>query len=75
MPLFEFHCDACEREFELLVSLKEKPVCPDCGSARLERLMSVSAGHVAGQRLLPMAGQCPPPEAGPCSPGCCRIPG
>ena len=75
MPLFEFVCHECEAEFETLVRTNETPVCPSCSSNRLEKLMSVSASHAgrAGSPL-PLAGGCPPPEAGPCSPMCCRLP-
>ncbi|MCE2684250.1 MAG: zinc ribbon domain-containing protein, partial [Verrucomicrobiae bacterium] len=33
MPLFDFHCAACGKDFELLVrSSKEKPACTHCAS-------------------------------------------
>lgn len=74
MPLFEFVCQDCETEFELLVGPRERPHCPACESVRLEKLMSTSASRVGQAAGLPIAGQCPPPEAGPCSPHCCRLP-
>jgi putative FmdB family regulatory protein len=40
MPLFDFRCRACAKEFEALVRGSEKPRCPACKSARLERLQS-----------------------------------
>ena len=46
MPLFEFHCESCDRQVELLVSRTERPSCPECGSKKMEKLMSVSAGRV-----------------------------
>ncbi len=49
MPLYEYHCDACRREFELLVSSHEQPQCPDCGSEQLSKLFSVVAGHTLGK--------------------------
>ena len=73
MPLFEFQCEACDSQVELLVSRTEKPACPKCGSRRMEKLMSASVGRVSSGSL-PMNSACPPPEAGPCSPHCCRIP-
>lgn len=72
MPLFEYQCKSCESEFELLVGVREQPVCPQCGSTELQKLMSAAKGRVAPS--LPVAGDCPPPEAGPCSPTCCRLP-
>ncbi|MEQ9409922.1 MAG: zinc ribbon domain-containing protein [Fuerstiella sp.] len=74
MPLFEYHCDACDNEFEMLVGPRETPKCPRCESARLHKLMSAAAGRVSSGPSLPIAGNCPPPEAGPCSPHCCRLP-
>ena len=35
MPLYDFRCQACDREFELTSSIAEreaKAVCPHCGS-------------------------------------------
>lgn len=75
MPIFEFQCTKCESEFELLVSGQEKPECPECHSKKLEKLMSAAAGRVSSGASLPIAGpSCPPPEAGPCGTGCCRLP-
>jgi putative FmdB family regulatory protein len=74
MPLYEFRCASCGDEFELLVRNQERAACPACESSKLERLMSASVGHVGG-RALPIAGGCPPSDAPPCGPGCCRMPG
>lgn len=74
MPLFEFHCPECGHAFEALVRRDEQPQCPQCAGKRLERLMSAPAVGAAS-RSLPIAGGCPPVEAGPCGPGCCRLPG
>lgn len=40
MPLFEFQCAACERQFESFVTADRKPVCPACGGERLQKLLS-----------------------------------
>jgi putative FmdB family regulatory protein len=40
MPLFSYHCTACDTEFETLVIGSEQPACPDCGSADLQQLLS-----------------------------------
>lgn len=74
MPLFEFHCEPCNADFELLVRSSETPACPECGQVEIERLFSAPAAPVMNGGSLPMASDCPPPSAGPCSPNCCRLP-
>lgn len=74
MPTFEFHCSDCQQEFEIFVRNQEQPVCPKCQSKKLEKLISAPAGRVAGGTL-PMLGEsCPPMDAPPCNPNCCRLP-
>lgn len=74
MPTFEFRCDRCRVDFELLLRRDEQAVCPSCGSTRVEKLISAAAGH-AGSRSssLPIASSCPPADAPPCNPFCCRL--
>jgi putative FmdB family regulatory protein len=45
MPIHEYVCKACGRQFEylLLPGAKTEPVCPDCLSRDLEKLMSAFA--------------------------------
>jgi putative FmdB family regulatory protein len=43
MPLFEYRCLACDRQFELLIRGSAEPACPACGATRLERLLSMFA--------------------------------
>lgn len=40
MPIFEYTCKACMREFEALVRGAATPKCPNCGSEDLERKLS-----------------------------------
>jgi putative FmdB family regulatory protein len=44
MPLYEFHCRRCQRDFELRQSLSEheahRPICPACGARDTEPLLS-----------------------------------
>ena len=47
MPIYEYACLDCGREFEELVRGDARPLCPACGKDRLERRMSVSAAHNA----------------------------
>jgi len=48
MPLFEYACKSCAREFEVLVRANETPECPSCHGKDLERRLSVFAAHTAG---------------------------
>ncbi|RLC28064.1 MAG: zinc ribbon domain-containing protein [Deltaproteobacteria bacterium] len=69
MPIFEFVCRDCGREFEelFLPSDKNAPECPHCGSANAEKLMS--AGNFRPHGIPSGSGGFKPP---PCSPsrGC-----
>jgi putative FmdB family regulatory protein len=50
MPIYEYTCKACEHEFETLVRKDAAPVCSNCGSADLERLISMPAVNSEGTR-------------------------
>lgn len=43
MPTYGFQCTACGKEFEVVMTIREReerpPVCPACGSADLEPRM------------------------------------
>ena len=43
MPIFEYRCEQCGGEFEILVLKDTVPACPTCQSERLERLISIPA--------------------------------
>ncbi|MEW6302901.1 MAG: zinc ribbon domain-containing protein [Verrucomicrobiota bacterium] len=45
MPLYEFHCDHCRKDSEILVRSTqwEGTPCPHCGSTRLVKKLSVFA--------------------------------
>lgn len=43
MPIYEYACEQCGNEFELLVRGKEKAACPKCESVKLERRVSLPA--------------------------------
>lgn len=40
MPIYEFHCKECDRKFEYLVIGSDQPVCPNCQSKNVSKLMS-----------------------------------
>lgn len=49
MPIYEFSCDQCGREFEeLVLSQKEDVACPDCHSVEVKKLMSAASFKSSG---------------------------
>jgi putative FmdB family regulatory protein len=70
MPIYEYNCSACDSQFELLVRGSEKPACPECGSKKLEKQLSVPAAHTAAAKSSlpmcdsPMSGGCGLPQCG-----------
>ena len=49
MPLVEYRCEDCGHVAEVLVRAagKQKPACPECGSASTRKLISSFAARVA----------------------------
>jgi len=68
MPLYEFVCQQCSREQELLVRGEEAAACHSCGSTELTKLLSVPAAPAA-------VGQPESPPPGSCGSGCGCFPG
>lgn len=59
MPIYDYRCQECGKTFETLVRSSNVPACPECGSAHLEKLLSIPAPPVTQSA----------PE--PCQPGGC----
>jgi putative FmdB family regulatory protein len=68
MPIYEYHCDRCETEFEQLIRGSEPAECPHCKAQSVEKLLSVPASPSAGGQELPMCR--PMPAAGCGLPQC-----
>jgi putative FmdB family regulatory protein len=49
MPLYEYTCLKCAKRFEALVFGREKPSCPKCHGADLEKMFSTFAAHGTGK--------------------------
>ncbi|MDR2513216.1 MAG: zinc ribbon domain-containing protein [Puniceicoccales bacterium] len=43
MPLYDFECFDCHQLSELLVSSSRTPICPHCGSRKLEKQLPAFA--------------------------------
>jgi putative FmdB family regulatory protein len=74
MPIYEYRCPSCDERFEELVRSSDPPVaCPSCGTADVERLLSVFAG-VGGSSSAasssPTPSQVVSSGVGGCGPGC-----
>jgi putative FmdB family regulatory protein len=49
MPIYEFHCQSCTHDSEVLIrNRSQKPRCPECGSTKMKKHLSVFAAGKAG---------------------------
>ena len=48
MPIFDYRCNKCGKEFEKLVRKEEDKVCPDCASADLATKVSAAGFSLKG---------------------------
>ena len=76
MPLFEYECRACGRQFEYLTRAGQSPACPSCASAELEKRLSAfavggsgSAASFADAQPMGPCGSCGDPRG----PGACSM--
>ena len=48
MPTYDYHCDACDHEFEEFQAMLDKPLkkCPKCKKAGVKRLIGGGAGLI-----------------------------
>ncbi len=71
MPIYEFHCESCERDSEVLVRSSDwkGTKCPHCGSSRLEKKFSTFASSMAGDSSPGPACSGQPSSCGRCGTG------
>lgn len=75
MPIYEYHCEPCDRTFETLVrSSSDVPHCPSCGNLDLAKQFSVPAAAKVGgaSGSLPVCADVGPSPMGGCGAGGCR---
>lgn len=79
MPLLEYRCAACERMAEFLFLAGDRPappVCPQCGSREMSRLLSTfsaHSGHGGEKDVDAMCGGGPCAQPGICDPSDCGL--
>lgn len=75
MPIYEYACQTCGNEFELLVRADTTLECPSCHSSQLDKQLSVFAtaestsAAAAAQAFAGPCGSCGHPDG----PGACRL--
>jgi putative FmdB family regulatory protein len=76
MPLFEYECRACGRQFEFLTRAGQSPACPSCASAELQKQLSAFAVG-SGSTSAAFSGPQPMGPCGSCGdprgPGACSM--
>ena len=50
MPIYEYRCEGCGHELEVMQKMSDAPLrdCPDCGRPELKKLISAGAFHLKG---------------------------
>lgn len=50
MPIYEYQCQACEHEIEMLQKLSDAPLtdCPECGKPELKKKISAAGFRLKG---------------------------
>ena len=49
MPIYEYQCLTCNKEFETLVrESSPAPACPECSGTELRKKLSTFAAHAGG---------------------------
>ena len=50
MPIYEYKCEQCDHQFEILQKISDKPAstCPACNADSLRKLMSAAAFKLKG---------------------------
>ncbi len=50
MPIYEYQCQACGHQLEVLQKISDAPLkkCPECGKPKLQKLMSAPSFRLKG---------------------------
>ena len=62
MPIYEYHCNECGKEFEKLVSFSDpnanSPDCPECQSTNTHKRVSTVASFARGGSSFSASSNC-----------------
>ena len=64
MPIYEYQCGDCQREFELLIRSETDLECPHCQGIHLSKQLSLPAAPATSGKSLPVCN--PVPRGGGC---------
>ena len=64
MPIYEYHCPSCGKDFELFVRGETKLACTGCNSRKIERRMSLPARPAGSPGPAADYGNLGPPKNG-----------
>ncbi|HEV8358615.1 MAG TPA: zinc ribbon domain-containing protein [Gemmatimonadales bacterium] len=73
MPIYDYDCRDCGRAFDELVRSDTRVSCPACGSAAVERKVSLPARPATAGKPADYSRLGPPPGGGCCG-GACHSP-
>ncbi len=76
MPFYEYRCQSCDKQVEVLQKMSDAPLeeCPSCGAREMKKLISASASVFSSSQAPGCAGgdvssAVPPCMTSPCG-GC-----
>ncbi len=71
MPIYEYVCKSCKKEFEAIRPMSQKDAqieCEKCGSKKVKRKLAVLYAHSEGKAIAGTSSGC---NCGSCSGGSC----
>lgn len=57
MPLYDYRCRACHRDSELLIKGESTPLCPHCGSQKMDKLLAAPIAPGRSKAIIQRARQ------------------
>ncbi len=67
MPIFEYHCTKCDKDFEVLVFGNQKVTCPHCNGKKIKKLLSTVSHKSDGEFTSSQGSACSSCSATTCS--------